>query len=361
MEIYLVLLSGASLMLLTAMVSAGRRATADSSQPNSEMQAILDELAALNPRPLETLKPDEARQQPGPVDAVKSLLNKRGQSTEPEPVASVSTIKIPGPGGTIEGRVYMPRQRSPLPVLVYWHGGGWVIADLDTYDSSCRALCNAAECIVVSCDYRRAPENPFSAAIEDAFAAYQWVVDNAPNLGGDPGQIAIAGESAGGNLAAVTALQARDYGVRTPIHQLLVYPVTDCDFETESYNEHAEAVPLNRVMMRWFWGHYVPDGDCSDNPYLAPMHADNLGHLPPATIITADIDPLRSDGEHYAERLEAAGVPVHYQNFLGVTHEFFGMTVVLKEAREAVKLAADDLQHAFQEARYRSTSYSYIR
>jgi acetyl esterase len=360
MDFNYVLFGCASVGAVAAMVSAGRRVAEKSTPPNSEMQAVLDELAALNPKPLETLTPDEARQQPGPADAVRSLMEKRGQSTEPESVGSVSTIKIPGPTGSMEARVYMPLERAPLPVLVYWHGGGWVIADFDTYDSSCRALCNAAKCIVVSCDYRRAPESPFSAAIEDAFAAYQWVVDNAPNLGGDPYQIAVAGESAGGNLAAVTTLQVRDYGVRSPVHQLLVYPVTDCNFETESYRQHADAVPLNRVMMKWFWGHYLYGTDCADNPFLTPLNADNLGHLPPATIITADIDPLRSDGEHYAEKLEAAGVPVHYHNFPGVTHEFFGMTAVLEDAREAVKLAADHLQQAFQEARLKSSSYSYI-
>jgi acetyl esterase len=233
---------------------------------------------------------------------------------------------------------------------------------LDAYDASCRALCNAAKCIVVSCDYRRSPENPFSAAIEDAFAAYQWVIDNAPNLGGDPQQVATGGESAGGNIAAVTALQARDYGVRAPVHQLLIYPVTDCDFNTESYKQHAEAKPLNRAMMKWFWGHYLYGDDCEDNPYLTPVRAEDLSHLPPATIITADIDPLRTDGERYADKLEAAGVPVSYRNFEGVTHEFFGMTPVVAEAREAVQFAAANLTHAYEDARVRSTGFfSYVR
>ncbi len=361
MELYLLLYGCATIGLLAGMVSVSRHVAGQMVGPTDEMQAILDELAALSPKPLETLSPDEARQQPGPADAVKSLLKKRGQDTEPEAVGSVSTIKIPGPAGSIEGRVYMPRERTPLPILVYWHGGGWVIADLDAYDASCRALCNAAKCIVVSCEYRRAPECPFSAAIEDAFAAYQWVVDNAPNLGGDPDQIALGGESAGGNLAAVTALQARDYGVRAPVHQMLIYPVTDCNFETESYKEHADAKPLNRAMMKWFWGHYLYGTDCADNPYLTPLHDENLHHLPPTTIITADIDPLRSDGEEYARKLEEAGVSVHYENFLGVTHEFFGMIAVLPEAREAVALAARDLSESFQNARRGIGSMTYSR
>lgn len=353
MEFFFWLLGCATLGFVLGSVSIKRASTGKSAKPNAQMQAVLDELEALGPKPLETLSPDEARQQPGPGDAVKSLLKKQGKGTDPEAVDSVSAIKIPGPAGSIDARVYMPRARGPLPVLVYWHGGGWVIADLDAYDASCRALCNAAECIVVSCDYRRAPENPFSAPIEDAFAAYQWVVDNAVTLGGDPHQIAIAGESAGGNLATVTALQARDYGVRTPVYQLLVYPVTDCDFDTESYREHANAKPLNREMMKWFWGHYLAEGECLDNPYLTPLKADNLAHLPSTTIITADIDPLRTDGEQYAKRLDDAGVTVNYQNFEGVVHEFFGMTAVLSEAREAVQLAADDLRESFKKARYR--------
>ncbi len=358
MELYHFLYGCATLGALVGMVSVSRRVGEKVSQPVSDMQDVLDELAALHPQPIETLKPNEARLQPGPADAVKSLLKKRGKSTEPEVVGSVDAIKIPGPAGPLDARVYRPRERSPLPILVYWHGGGWVLGNLDTYDASCRALCNAANCIVISCDYRLAPENPFSSAIEDAFAAYQWVVDNAPNLGGHPNQIALAGESAGGNLAAVTALQARDYGVRAPVHQMLIYPVTDCDFETQSYQEHASAKPLNRAMMKWFWGHYLDGTDCDDNPYLTPLRADDLSHLPPATIITADIDPLRSDGEHYAEKLAAAGVHVNYKNFVGVTHEFFGMTAVLPEAREAVKMAADDLQQAFQNASAASFSYT---
>lgn len=363
MDLYFFLYGCATVGALVGMVSVSKHVAKAASGPTEDMQAVLAELAALKPKPIETLKPDEARQQPGPADAVRALLEKRGQSTEPEAVESVNTIKIPGPAGSLEARLYLPRARSPLPVLVYWHGGGWVIGNLDAYDASCRALCNAAECIVVSCDYRLAPENPFSAAIEDAFAAYQWVVDNAPTFGGDPQQIAIGGESAGGNIAAVTAMQARDYGVRAPVHQMLIYPVTDCDFETESYREHADSKPLNLAMMKWFWGHYLEGGDCDDgNPYATPLHAENLDHLPPATIVTADIDPLRSDGEHYAEKLANAGVAVTYRNFLGVTHEFFGMTAVLAEAREAVQFAAEQLGHAFEEARAHSTGfYSYHR
>lgn len=362
MELYDLFYGCATTVASLGMVSLTRHTAGKVASPTDEMQAILDELAALNPKPLEILRPDEARQQPGPGDAVQSLLKKRGMSTEAEAVANVCMIKIPGPESSLEARVYMPRERSPLPMLVYWHGGGWVIGNLDTCDASCRALCNAARCIVVSCDYRLAPENPFTSAIEDAFAAYQWVVDNAPNLGGDSHQIAIGGESAGGNIAAVTALQARDYGVRSPVHQLLVYPVADCDFNTESYKEHAESRPLNRAMMKWFWGHYLYGTECDDNPYLVPLRAENLSHLPPATVITADIDPLRTDGERYAQRLEDSGVPVSYRNFTGVTHEFFGMTAVLEEARQAVQFAADNLQHSFENAQARSMGFhSHVR
>ncbi|MFO0851180.1 MAG: alpha/beta hydrolase fold domain-containing protein [Gemmataceae bacterium] len=317
------------------------------SAPDPQMKAVLDELAALNPKPIETLTPAAARKQPTPADAVKALLKKQGKPTEPEPVGSVKDITIPGPAGPIPARVYTPQGTGPFPVLVYWHGGGWVLADLDGYDATPRALCNAAGCVVVSCHYRQAPEHPFPAAPEDAFAAYQWVLGNAASVGGDPKRVAVAGESAGGNLAAVTAVRARDAGVPVPVHQVLVYPVTDQNYDTPSYREHADAKPLNTAMMRWFWGHYLAE-PAADTPYVAaPMQVPDLRRLPPATVITADLDPLRSDGQMYADRLRLAGVPVTAVNYDGVTHEFFGMGAVVDKAKEAVAKAAEGLKAAF--------------
>lgn len=316
--------------------------------PSPAMRAILEELASLGGKPLETLDAKEARKQPTPADAVQSLLKKKKLSTAPEAVGDVDDRSIQGPGGKIDLRVYRPAGDGPFPVVVYYHGGGWVIADLDTYDATPRALSNAARCIVVSCDYRKGPEHHFPAAHEDAWAAYTWVLQNAASLKGDPARIAVAGESAGGNMAAVVAIMARDAGVRVPVHQLLVYPVAGGDFDTPSYRENADAKPLNRPMMKWFFDHYLRGPADLADWKISLSKAPNLKGLPPATIITAQIDPLRSEGKAYAEALTAAGVSVSYTNVEGVTHEFFGMGAVLDEARQAQKIAAENLRKAFQ-------------
>ena len=312
------------------------------SGPDPQMQAVLDAHKSLNPKPIETLTPAEARVQPSLADAVKEVLRKQGKPTAPEEVGSVKDITIPG-ATPIPARVYTPKGTGPFPVLVYWHGGGFVLADLNTYDSSPRALCNAAGCLVVSCDYRHAPEFPFPAPVDDAVTAYQWVRKNAATLGGDPRRVAVAGESAGGNLAAVVC-QAHVRGdVPAPLHQVLVYPVTDGNLDTPSYKEHADARPLNKPMMQWFFKHYRPTpGD----PRAAPLRG-GLAGLPPATVILAEIDPLRSDGEAYAAKLKAAGVTVNRKTYPGVAHEFFGMGAVVDKAKEAVGVAAADLKAAF--------------
>jgi acetyl esterase len=265
----------------------------------------------------------------------------------PEPVGGVEHRLIPGPAGEILARIYSPEGDGPFPVLVYFHGGGWVIATLSTYDASCRALCNLAECIVVSVAYRQAPEHKFPAAVEDAFAAYQWVRQSAAKFNGDPGRVAVGGESAGGNLATVVALLARDAGIQPPSHQLLVYPVTDFSFDTPSYRQNGEAKPLNAAMMRWFWRHYLPSEAEGRDPRASPLQAPDLSRLPPATVITAEIDPLHSEREAYAARLAEAGVPVEHRHFVGVTHEFFGMVAGVSEAKEAVEFAAANLKRAF--------------
>ena len=316
--------------------------------PNPQMQAVLDQLAALHPKPIETCSPAEARVQPSASDAVKALVKKQGKDATPEAVGKVQNMPIPGPVAPIPVRVYTPKGAGPFPVLVYWHGGGWVIADLDTYDASCRALCNAATCVVVSCHYRQAPEHPFPAAEEDAVAAYRYVLANAAAMNGDPRRVAVGGESAGGNLAAVVALRARDGMLPAPAHQLLIYPVTDYGFETPSYNDNANAKPLNKAMMKWFWGHYLK-GQLADatNAYTAPLKSKTFANLPPATIINADIDPLRDDGKMYADQLKAAGVKVMHKVYPGVTHEFFGMGAVVDTSKEAVMFAAQGLGTAF--------------
>ncbi len=314
-----------------------------------QMQRVLAAHAAFGAPAPNTVSPQEARLGPTPADAVKQVLIAQGKDTSPQPVGRVEPLMIPGPAGDIEARRYTPEGDGPFPVLVYFHGGGWVIADLDTYDSSARALAVAAECIVVSCHYRQAPEHPYPAAHTDAVAATRWVMEHAQELGGDPARVAIAGESAGGNLATTTCLEFVEQGWTTPIHQLLVYPVVDASFDTRSYREHAEAKPLNREMMLWFWDNYVPDVPMRGEPHASPLHADLAG-LPPTTMILAEIDPLCSEGEAYAERLRAAGIEMNLRRFDGVTHEFFGMGAVVDQAKDAVEFAAADLRRAFKAA-----------
>lgn len=317
--------------------------------PDPQMKAVLDQLAALGPKPIEKLSPTQARKQPGAADAVKALLKKRnnGVLPPPEPVAGVEDRRVPGPAGTIPVRVYTPEGSGPFPVLVYVHGGGWVIASIQAYDSSARALANAAKCVVVSVGYRYAPENPYPAAHEDVYAATQYVIKNAARFGGDPRRVAIGGESAGGNMASAVCLMARDRKGRMPVYQLLVYPVTDTRTNTPSYRQNAKAKPLNRAMMRWFFRHTLADPRDADSKYLAILRNRNLRGLPPATVVTAEIDPLRSEGKAYADRLRSAGVPVRYRNYDGVTHEFFGMGAVVNKAKNAVAFAAGGLQSAF--------------
>jgi acetyl esterase/lipase len=324
--------------------SAG--ATPMQATPAPEQQAVLDELGTLGGKPVETLSAPEARQQPTPTDAVKSLLKKQGKPTTPEAVGSVVNRTIPGPGGALPVRIYTPSGAGPFPVIVYYHGGGFVIATIDTYDASARGLANAAGAVVVSLEYRKAPEHKFPAAHEDAYAAYQWALANAASIKGDPARVALAGESAGGNLALATAMTAREKGTTMPVAILAVYPVAGNDTNTVSYRENANAKPLSRPMMSWFFKQYTNSPADAQDPRLNILGADLKG-LPPTTIVTAQIDPLRSEGEMLAQRLKDAGVTVQYRNFDGVAHEFFGQGAVLPQARDAVQFAAEGLKAGF--------------
>ena len=324
-------------------------ARANEPQPaaNAEMQAVLDELAALGAKPLQTLTVAQARTQPTPADAVKSLLVKQGKSTAPETVGSVEDRSIAGPGGAIPIRIYKPAGAGPFPVALYIHGGGWVIATIDTYDSSARALTNAAGAIIVSTHYRQAPENKFPAAHDDAYAAYQWTLANATSLGGIAKQIAIIGESAGGNMATGIAIRARDNNIQRPVHQALIYPVTNYVYDSPSQIQNRDAAPLGTSALMWFYDKYLPTPADGANPMFSVLRTPSLANLPSATVITADIDPLRSEGRAYAQRLSEAGVSVDYGNYVGVTHEFFGMSAVLSEARSAVARVGANLKAAF--------------
>jgi len=343
-----------SLTLTVAALAAGllcgvaiaQNATPPKAEP--DMQKVLDAMAALKPKPIETLTPEEARKQPSAADAVKKVLADAGKSTAPEPGVSMKTMTAQGKGGSFPVHVFTPEGKGPFPVIVYYHGGGFVIADTKVYEASVRALAKMAKAIVVSADYRLAPEHKFPTQPEDAFAAYQWAIANAKSFNGDPMRVAVAGESAGGNLATVVSMMARDQKVQMPVHQLLVYPVVADDMNNASYQKNANAKPLNKAMMTWFFKHYGAD---PKNPYALPMKAASLRGLPPATVITAEIDPLMTEGKAYAERLQKEGVAVNYRHFTGVTHEFFGMGAVVPKAKQAQQFAADELIKSFNAKR----------
>lgn len=326
------------------------------STPTSQMQEILDTLGNLGGLPIESLSPMNARQQPLPNVAAQIVygqhFTKRALAPMPLPVESIQHKTLPSGNGTL--RIYTPKGDAPetgWPAILYIHGGGWVIADLNTYDGSARALADGAKAVVVSLHYRQAPENPWPAPVEDSYEAWQWLTKNARSIGADSRKLAIAGESAGGNLAAVTCLIARTQGIQTPIHQLLVYPVTDVanGVNSPSAREHASAKPLNRAMLSWFYDHYVQDED-PRHPTISPMFAKSHADLPPATIILAEIDPLRTDGEMYARKLKDAGVPTKLKTYEGVTHEFFGLAGLVDEATEAMGFACEELRDAFNHA-----------
>jgi len=318
---------------------------------NPQMQKVLDQLQELGVKPIETLSPQEARQQPSPADAVKALLKKEGKSTAPEPVANVQNATYAsGDGEKIPARIYTPKGNAPFPVVLYIHGGGWVIADLDTYDASARALANAAGAVVFSAHYRQAPEHKFPASHQDTFAAYEWLVKNAGQIQGDPSKIAVVGESAGGNMAAGICIMARDKKMPLPVHQVLVYPVANNDFNTPSYQLNAKAKPLSKPAMVWFAHQEFNSPADGDNPLISLVDRASLEGLPSATVITDQIDPLQSEGQLLAQKLEKAGVSTRYRNFEGVTHEFFGMGAVLKESKEAVAFASEGLREAFAKA-----------
>ncbi len=327
-------------------------------KPNSQMQAILDAHKAMGPLPIEEQTVENARLIPlldrAAVAVYGQHFTKRALAPMPRSVAKVEHRTIPklnSDDGEILLRIYTPKGNVPTtgwPVAVYYHGGGWVIANLDTYDSSCRAICDNAKCVVVSVGYAQAPEHKWPAAPNDAYAAYKWVLENTVLIGGDLMSVAVAGESAGGNLAAVVTLMARDNQLPPPVHQLLIYPVTDLEngFNSPSARENVNAAPLNTAMLDWFYSHYLPEGEDRKQAYISPLYA-NLSDLPTATIILAEIDPLRSDGEQYAAKLGHEGVQVNLKKFAGVTHEFFGLDGLVTEATDAVKFAAENLHYAF--------------
>ena len=256
----------------------------------------------------------------------------------PEPVDEVVDILIPGAGGDLPVRVYRPRTTELLPALVWFHGGGWVVGDLDTHDPVCRAIANRAPCVVIAVDYRRAPEHRFPAALEDAWVATEWVAEEALGLGVDASRIAIGGDSAGGNLAAAVALHARRGALPVAL-QVLVYPVTDFDLESESYRRLGTGLNLTREKMAWYWEQYLGPDD-GTHPDASPLRAPDLHDVAPALVLTAELDPLVAEGEAYAERLRADGVAVSATRFDGMIHGFLRMPALVDDADRAIDAIA---------------------
>lgn len=273
---------------------------------------LLQLLAAADAKPFSELQPDECRQ------AFSTLVSMFPSSDAK--LASIEDRRIPGPAGEIPIRIYTPEGEGPFGILVYVHGGGFVIGSVEDYDPTCREVCAAAGCIVVSVDYRLAPEHPFPAAPDDAFAALQWVAEHAEQFNGDAQRIVIGGDSAGGNLTAVMAQRARKAGGPVLRGQLLIYPATDVAADTQSMRDNAEGYLLTRADMEYFVGHYVPADADIENPDLSPARAGSLADLPPAWVATCEFDPLRDDGEAYAEALRAAGVDVTAKRYDGAIH-----------------------------------------
>jgi acetyl esterase len=304
-----------------------------------QVQAIHDRLERDRVPNLYTLSIADAR--------AADLRAAQADAGQAEPVASVTDRTIPGPAGPQPVRVYQPGGAGPRPVLVYFFGGGWSLGTLDTCDGVCRMLTNAAGCVTVAVSYRLAPEHKFPAAVEDCYSGAAWVAVHAAELGGDPDRVAVAGDSSGGNLAAAVALLARDRGGPQFTHQLLVYPSTDYQAGTQSMREINDPHFFNPKAVEWYWGLYLATPQDGANPLASPLRAPDLSRLPPATVITAEYDPLRDEGERYAARLADAGVPVEVSRYDGMPHAFFTMTGVLDVAREAVRYAAARLLESF--------------
>lgn len=306
-----------------------------------QARAYLDAGAVLGLKAPRDSTPEESR--------AGALKRRHHFGIPPIPVAKVEDRTVPGPDGDIPIQIYMPEAAGPLPVLVYYHGGGWVSGCIETHENACRALANQTPCVVVSVEYRRAPETKFPGPLEDCYAATAWVSEHAAELGADPARLAVGGDSAGGNLAAAVALAARERGGPKIAYQLLIYPVTDCNFETTSYREAAEGYGLTQDSMRYFWEMYTKDEADAANPLASVLRAD-LSGLPPAHLITAEYDPLRDEGDAYAAKLKAAGVEVDHVTYPGQIHGFFNVGTMMKTGEVAVERAAKAMAKALAPA-----------
>lgn len=300
-----------------------------------QAQAFLDYLESLDRAPIHTLSLEKNRR------GMNYLIRKT--SLPLQAVANVADRMIPVHEGEIKLRIYTPAGKGPFPLLVFLHGGGWVLGDPDSVDAPLRALANAAPAVVVSVDYRLAPEHKFPAAVNDCYQATKWVWENAPLLGGDAGRVAVGGESAGGNLAAVVSLMARDCGYPPLCCQLLIYPLTDLSREYPSQRKF-DGYFLTAEEMRYFEKHYLKTAEDRQNIHVSPLLAEDLDNLPPALVVTAGYDPLHDQGKVYAERLKAAGVPVNYYCYEDMIHGFLNFAGIMDKGKDLIELLAHTMR-----------------
>jgi acetyl esterase len=327
--------SAAGLPIRAKRAAAGPPARLDGQQLDLDVQVLM-RLAALAPQPVKSSVEDVRRR------SRRSAAVLAGPAI---PMRKVESLVVSGAEGGIGARLYTPASaQAPPPLLVYYHGGGWVGGDLDTHDAPCRFLAARAGALVLSVDYRRAPEHPFPAAVDDALAAMSWAAEHAAELGADPARVAVGGDSAGGNLAAVVSRLAIGSGGPAPVLQLLLYPVTDVSQKRASYRLFGEGFLLDEPDMDWYRDRYLPDPAAVGDPRASPLIAEDVAGLPPAYVATAGFDPLRDEGEAYAERLRAAGVPVALRRHAGLIHGFAMYTTLVPEAREAMLETAGALR-----------------
>lgn len=305
-------------------------------EPHPEISGLLEQMGAAPMPQFDSLSPEGARK------FSKAMFP---DPEEPEPVGDVMELEVGDEGVPV--RVYVPEAQGPFPTVVYYHGGGWVIGDLDSHDETCRVLCSESDCMVVSVDYRRSPEHKFPVPLEDCYTALEWVVKDSLTMQVDTDNIFVAGDSAGGNLAAAVALMARDRDGPPIAHQTLIYPVTNHSYDTVSYEENDEGGILSKAMMEWFWNHYLPSDVHGKNPYASPLQAKSLEGLPDATVVTCGLDPLRDEGAAYAQELEDGGVSVNHINYDDCIHGIAQMLVDpmdLSRSRELMSDIAEDIR-----------------
>ncbi len=310
-----------------------------------EIKNLLDQFAAFKAAGAKSIEQMSVQENRDGLGAFYS-----GVVGDVQEVAKVEDVTIPVDEGEITLRLYTPEGKGPFPVLVYYHGGGWALGDLEVIDPILRSVTNATNSLVVSVDYRLSPEYKFPIPVEDCYTATKWVEDNIASYNGDPRHIAVAGDSAGGNLAAVVPLMAKERGGPNIGLQILLYPVTDFSFDTQSYIDNGKDHYLETTAMHWFADQYLNDENEKLNPYAAPLQAKDLSGLPPALVITAEYDVLRDEGEAYAKRLAAAGVQVEQTRYEGQIHGFFWMPVITNDANRALEQINNALQKAFPKA-----------